>query len=246
MNKILCDQLALDYCCSAEDVADNRNHFSVYTPLEGRRLYKNDDDVLLKIAVVNNKILFAGTPAMMEWCKGKYVDKGGEWFFEPGIIRELESRLREDGYQIRMLHPFYIADHITPVQRGDYEIKWYEGEEIEVFREDKRWNEALSFSVTAPDVLAVTAERGGEILGMAGASKDSAIMWQIGINVLQEYRGMGIATTLVTLLKNAILKRGILPFYGTSFSHLESQKVALGSGFVPAWVEMATHADVKL
>ena len=115
-----------------------------------------------------------------------------------------------------------------------------------MFREDKRWNEALSFSVTAPDVLAVTAERGGEILGMAGASKDSAIMWQIGINVLQEYRGMGIATTLVTLLKNAILKRGILPFYGTSFSHLESQKVALGSGFVPAWVEMATHADVKL
>ena len=246
MNEILCRQLALDYCCSVEDVADSCNHFSVYSPLNGRRLYKNDDNVFLKIAVVGGKILFSGRPAIIDWCRERYSKTGGEWFFEPGTIRDMEGRLHEDGYTVRMLHPFYIADRITPVLTGNYDVRWYEGSEIEVFRGDKRWNEALSFSVTAPDILAVTAERGDEILGMAGASMDSPIMWQIGINIADGYSGMGIGTALVSLLKNEILSRGTLPFYGTSFSHLASQRVALGSGFVPAWVEMSTHPDVKL
>ena len=62
-------------------------------------------------------------------------------------------------------------------------------------------------------------------------------MWQIGIDVLPEYRGRGIGKTLVTLLKNEAEKRGALPYYGTSLSNLASWKIALGSGFAPAWVE---------
>lgn len=55
MNEIMCRQLALDYCCSVEDVADTSNHFSIYYPAEGRRVYKNDDDTILKAAVVDGK-----------------------------------------------------------------------------------------------------------------------------------------------------------------------------------------------
>lgn len=75
---------------------------------------------------------------------------------------------------------------------------------------------------------------------MAGASRDSKVMWQIGINVDKKCSGSGIAKMLVTLIKNEILKRGILPFYGTSMSHLASERVALASGFTPAWVELFT------
>ena len=75
---------------------------------------------------------------------------------------------------------------------------------------------------------------------MAGASADSPAMWQIGINVDPQMREAGIGKMLVTLLKNEILKKGILPFYGTSMSHIASQRVALGAGFVPAWAELAT------
>ena len=246
MNEVMCRQLALDYCCNVEDVADTSNHFSIYYPAEGRRVYKNDDDTILKAAVVDGKILFSGKPAIIEWCREKYSETKGEWFFEPVTIRELESRLSDEGASIKMLHPFYIAEHITPVMTGNYSIKWYEGFEIEKFRGDNRWDEALAFSATAPDALAVTAESGDEILGMAGASIDSPMMWQIGINVVDGYRRRGIATALVSLLKNEILSRGKLPFYGTAFSHLASQRVALGSGFVPAWVEMATQSNVKV
>ena len=54
----------------------------------------------------------------------------------------------------------------------------YEKEELEIFRGDIRFKEALSFIETSPDMLAVTWEEKGEILGMAGASADCKDMWQ--------------------------------------------------------------------
>ena len=89
-------------------------------------------------------------------------------------------------------------------------------------------------------MLGVAALRGGRILGMAGASADSPTMWQIGINVEPEARGEGVASMLVGLLKNEILKSGILPFYGTAASHIASQRTALAAGFLPAWAELVT------
>ena len=76
---------------------------------------------------------------------------------------------------------------------------------------------------------------------MAGASADSPSMWQIGINVEPEARGLGIGTMLVALLKNEILRQGVLPFYGTSASHLASQRLALAAGFRPGWAELVTE-----
>ena len=66
-------------------------------------------------------------------------------------------------------------------------------------------------------------------------------MWQIGIDVLPEYRGRGIGTALVTLIRNETFRRGALPYYGTSLSNLGSWKIALASGFVPAWIEVETQ-----
>lgn len=120
-------------------------------------------------------------------------------------------------------------------------LRWYEKEELEIFRGDARFKEALSFIETSPDMLAVTWEEKGEILGMAGASADSADMWQIGINVLPAGEHRGLGTFLVTALKEEILNRGKVPFYGTAESHIRSQRVAVQSGFVPTWAELYTR-----
>ena len=79
-----------------------------------------------------------------------------------------------------------------------------------------------------------------EIAGMAGASADSPTFWQIGINVNKEYEGRHIASGLVSILKHDILQKGIVPYYGTSFSNLASQHVAVRAGFEAAWVELIT------
>ena len=62
-------QLALDYCCSPADVADSKNHFSIYAPQEGRRRFQEALIRGLKIAVVNGKLLFTGSEEVAEMFK---------------------------------------------------------------------------------------------------------------------------------------------------------------------------------
>jgi hypothetical protein len=37
-------QLAVDYRCSVSDIKDNKNHFTEYKTLEGRRQFEKVDD----------------------------------------------------------------------------------------------------------------------------------------------------------------------------------------------------------
>lgn len=117
-------------------------------------------------------------------------------------------------------------------------IRWVEKDEILQFEDDSRFNQAFTFGDNAPDVLGVAALDGDIIMGMAGSSKDSKTLYHIGIDVLPEYRGKGIGANLVAILKQEILRRGKIPFYGTSVSHMVSRNVAINAGFFPAWVEL--------
>ena len=74
--------------------------------------------------------------------------------------------------------------------------------------------------------------------GMAGVSADGAYLWQIGINVIPAAEGQGLASTLVRMMKEEVLRQGKTPFYGTSESHNVSKLVGLKAGFVPAWTEV--------
>ena len=124
-------------------------------------------------------------------------------------------------------------------------------EQIESFRGDKRYSNALGFSTTRPDVLVLAAyavDGAGDTEGagipanadpvaMVGMSDDSPIMRQIGIDVLPAFRGAGIASALVRDAARLTLAEGYLSFYGTSPSHMLSQRVALNAGLVPTWWE---------
>lgn len=127
-------------------------------------------------------------------------------------------------------------------------------EQIESFRGDKRYSNALGFSTTRPDVLVLAAYPVGEDvpdapaagesapvhadpIAMVGLSDDSPIMRQIGIDVLPAFRGAGIASALVRDAARLTLAEGYLPFYGTSPSHMLSQRVAMNAGLVPTWWE---------
>ena len=44
----------------------------------------------------------------------------------------------------------------------------------------------------------------------------------------------------VIRLAREIHSRGLLLFYGTGSSHMLSQRVAIGAGFVPGWWELYT------
>ena len=136
-------------------------------------------------------------------------------------------------------------------------VELLDAEQFERFRGDKRYSNALGFSVTRPDVLVLAAypveenaSKASEVaaagesdpaladpIAMVGMSDDSPIMRQIGIDVLPAWRGAGIASVLVRDAARLTLAEGYLPFYGTSPSHMLSQRVAMNAGLVPTWWE---------
>jgi len=68
-------------------------------------------------------------------------------------------------------------------------------------------------------------------------------MWQIGVDVLPEYRKKGVASALTSNLAVEILNREKAPFYCCAWSNISSVRNAIKSGFRPAWVEMTAKSE---
>ncbi|MEE0999921.1 MAG: GNAT family N-acetyltransferase [Treponemataceae bacterium] len=69
---------------------------------------------------------------------------------------------------------------------------------------------------------------------------DCDSMWQIGVDVLPEFRGKNIASFLVNKLSHKIFEKGKIPYYCTAWSNISSRNTAIKAGFTPAWVEIAS------
>ena len=80
------------------------------------------------------------------------------------------------------------------------------------------------------------------MIGFAACSADCDTMWQIGVDVLPQYRRKGIASTLTSVLASEIIDRGKIPFYCCAWSNIKSARNAIKSGFRPAWAEMTVKS----
>ena len=230
-------QLALDYCCEVEDFYKKENTIGEKILISGRRIY-DSDNCYLKILCINGNVIISTNKNFIPWCKENYETCGSQWFSDCANLRRIDNELQKHGHEIADIHHYYLPNTNKIEQDINFSVKWFEENEIIKFRGDDRFDEAFAFDKNHPDVLGVAAMDGDTIMGMAGASEDSSTMWQIGIDVLPEYRGRGIASKLVNLLKEEVLKRGKVPFYGTAESHIFSQNVAINAGFFPAWLEL--------
>ncbi len=229
-------QLSLDYNCEASDFEKIKNTITQNQLVEGRRIY-GSDGCFMKILSFYGRAIISADNQIIPWAEEELENLDANWLFKYASIKAIDRKLNEFGHEIADVHHYYLPDpkavEIAPL----FHTKWFEGEEILQFKNDERFYEAFAFDESHPDVLAVAAYAGDSIMGMAGASADSETMWQMGIDVISEYRGKGVGTNLTVLLKQEILKRGKLPFYGTVESHTFSKNVAIGAGFLPAWAE---------
>ena len=129
------------------------------------------------------------------------------------VLRELPC-----GYALRLLHQADFADLYKP-----------------------EWSDALCEKRKELDVLGVGAYDGEKLVGLAGCSADCGEMWQIGVNVLPEYRRKGIAAAITSRLALEILARGKVPFYCAAWCNLKSVRNAIKCGFRPAWVNITAR-----
>ncbi|WP_058308873.1 GNAT family N-acetyltransferase [Gracilibacillus massiliensis] len=240
--KITQKQLALDYNCVITDFAKKGNTITKNNLLNGRRLYSYDG-CQLKIVCYRGKAIITTDEQLLPWVEENLKKEDASWLFEYPKLRFIDKKLNDFGHEIADIHHYYIPDAKAQFFTPLFDIKWYEHQDIHQFKNDDRFNEALAFEENHPDMLAVAAFEGDRIMGMAGASADSKTMWQIGIDVIPGYRGKGVGANLTALLKQEILKRGKVPFYGTVESHDISKNIAFRAGFLPAWSEV--HSQKK-
>lgn len=243
---LLRKQLSIDFNCAPEDFLKTENILTESAANEGRRFYSEEKFFFQMVTLGGNAIISADKrlhPFLRD-----YMDNAvGHWLFEQPRMIVLEKELNNFGFTLALSHHMFLPQReVKPAH--NYPTKWFYGrEQIEQFYGDKRFPNAIceSYCPKRPDIIAVCAYDGGNIMGMAGCSEDAPHWQQIGIDVMPEYRSAGVGTFLVTLLKNEILRRGDIPFYGTSLSNYHSWNIALNSGFKPAWVEIEARKSGK-
>ena len=236
-------QIACEFNCSPKDFDKNENLITTACFHPDCRKF-SDKPFFLQMATFGKSTVISADetihPWLTEWVKGKR----GIWLFEQHNYFELERELRKYGFKMALTHHMFVPEPRIIEINTDLKIKWLEQNDIAPFYGNENFPNAIcdKFKADRPDVLCVVAMDGDKIMGMAGCSADTPELWQIGIDVLPEYQGRGVAKILVTLLRNETFRRGAIPYYGTSLSNLASWKTALECGFKPFWVEAESQS----
>lgn len=77
-----------------------------------------------------------------------------------------------------------------------------------------------------------------KIIGIASASCSPIEgLWEIGVDVLPNYRQANLGAFLVTHLTKELLAKKIVPFYSASVTNIASQRVASKCHYLPLWVD---------
>ena len=234
---LILSQFELDTNC--EEGESGKININKRKRLDGSRYFADISD-FLRVIVYKGRLFMMCDESIYEWALEKYSDMLPEWFCKYDNLRMLDEKLHQFGYEIMDTHVYFMPD---PEYEGydfecPYRIKELGRREIDRMKEDNPFRHALMYQEGCPDELAIGAFDEDEPIAMAGVSSDGRNLWQIGIDVLPGYEHKGLAVYLTTLMKEAVLARGKVPFYGTSESHSLSQRVAVRSGFVPGWCEV--------
>ena len=175
----------------------------------------------------------------------KYVHQAkSELFrvFDAPNVFYLNDELEKYGYTIAHLAEYFLPSQKELKNERHPSIRFLHGKEIDMLYSLQGFSMALCGTTVGKrrDVLAAIYEKNHKIVGVAGCTNDCESMWQIGVDVVPEYRNQGIATELVLQLKEEIIRQGKCPFYCCAWSNVASKRVAKKAGFTPAWVELAS------
>lgn len=217
-------QLAIDLNCTADDFDKDGIMFFEAKENPGRRSFPRGERHF-EMVTMGYAIIVSATADIMPYLKEQLSDKSRDEAFSTPFVC---------GHGL-----YYLPDklHALPLP-SDISFKLFEQPEISDLYNFEGFHNAVQYDINhpRPDVLAIIAMKNDEIIGMAGASADCKMMWQIGIDVLPAYRNLGIASVLTNHLAIEVQNRGKIPYYGTASSNIASQRVAHRAGFQPAWV----------
>ena len=243
--KIAMAQSAVDLCAEGADFEKNENVVVTSHENDGARRYLKLPFSCQLVSYGNN-VVASVSPEFREIAEN-YINKYPvEHLFETPHLHVLNEALMEKGQKICFMAEYFLPD--VNVLRGrtvedacPYELRLLTQKDFAGLYLPE-WSNALCEKRKELDVLGMGAYDGEKLVGLAACSADCDTMWQIGVDVLPEYRRQGIASTLTSRLAIEILERGKVPFYCAAWCNVRSVRNAIKSGFRPAWVEMTAKS----
>ena len=239
--KIAMAQSAKDLCAEASDFEKSENVVVLSSASREARKYLKLPFSCQLVSYGNN-VVASVSPEFREIAENYIKKYPVEHLFETPNLHVLNEALMEKGQKICFMAEYFLPDVNTlrPLD-CDYELRMLTQDDFASLYLPE-WSNALCESRKHLDVLGVGAYDNGKLVGLAGCSADCDTMWQIGIDVLPEYRRQGIASALTSRLAVEILERGKVPFYCAAWCNIKSVRNAIKSGFRPAWVEMTAKS----
>lgn len=238
--QIALQQSAYDCNCQPEDFLSDKN---IITMSQKHHLARKYIPLPLQCDMVSygSNIVAQTTPEVKPLIEKYLCQCPIEHCFETPNIHILDALLLPYSLKVCFMAEYFLPD-VTRLkeQDCDYELCVLHPDDFQDLYTPE-WSNALCEHRKELDVLAVGAYDNGKLIGLAGCSADCETMYQIGIDVLPEYRRRGIATALTSKLALEILKLGKVPFYCAAWCNLKSVNNAIKSGFRPAWVELTAR-----
>ncbi len=233
--QIAAAQSAIDANCYPEDFFKDENVVVISAKNPGARR-DLDPPFYCQLVSYGNNVVASVHPDVADFVKA-YLDKYPvEDCFETPNMYVLDEGLKKGGMSVCFMSQYFLPDaEFLSVKRCRYETKVLHPADFQDLYLPE-WSNALCDGRRQWDALAVAAYSNDRLIGLAGCSQDCDSMWQVGVDVLPEYRRQGIASALTSRLAVETLKRGKVPFYCSAWSNIKSVRNAIRSGFRPAWV----------
>lgn len=238
--RIAMEQSAVDMNCTVAQLSDGGNHVvSSALHADAKKCYHKK--LFCGFTFYGTGLVASVDETIRPFIEQFTAKHAGYRCIDAPQLMVLNREFEKYDKSVCYLATFYLPDLTQHVEiNSDIKIEILEEHEIPKMFANDRFHNAFGYDNTREkkDVLAVIGYLNGEIVGAAGASNDAEMMWQIGIDVLPNYRRQGVAVTLTKILTDEVLKRGKVPYYCTAWSNIASQRNAIKCGYRNAWVEM--------
>jgi GNAT superfamily N-acetyltransferase len=248
IQRLAMEQSAHDSNCTADDFLLAENVFceSVQNPKAHRYL---ELPLVCDLTSYGSNVVVSARkdllPQLRELINSQPMYK---WFETPFVYR-LNDLLAESYSRVCFMAEYFlpnvdkIFESAKALEDGfPYELKLLCQSDFDGLYVGQ-WGNALCEARRELDVLGVGAYDGGRLIALAGSSADAENFWQIGVDVLPEYRHRGIASAITNRLAREVFNHGKVPFYCAAWSNIKSVRNALRSGFKPGWMQLSAKSN---
>jgi GNAT superfamily N-acetyltransferase len=232
--------LAADHACKPEDWLNDEITIVEAREVIGRRRFPLHVKEFI-MTTMGRGVVIACSADRLTWAEAHLRQRSRDELFAAPTLAQIVGLVTPD--QQRLAGPVLWSicgnDTLRMAEAPTgFVIEVFGREQMaEVYRFEG-FDHALSYRMDhpCPEMIAVVATYGSQVVGIAGVSADNEQLWQIGIDVVPKHQGMGLGKALVSRATQAVLERGKTPYYGHYISNMASGNTARSVGYQWAWM----------